>query len=537
MKKLAGVLALLLAMSLLLSGCGLEAESWEVTQLRRYYEEMCTVDYADMEYERPSMTNFQQSLDHACQTALEAQSVDRIIDAIYSFYDEYDWFYTNYMLADIRYSTNLTDLYWEQEYNYCAEQAATVDAGLDTLYRTLAKSPLRAELEAEEYFGAGYFDYYEGESLYDEYFLDLMDQEADLISQYYDLSNQALEAADAEEYYGVYGEQMAQVLVELVVLRQEIAWYAGYEDYTQFAYDWYYYRDYTPTQVNGYLEEIREDLVPLYRATVNTTVWEAGYEYCTQREAYAYVESCAKNMGGVVRAAFDLMDQRGLCDIEYGENKYSASFEVFLTSYSAPFILMNPYQSSWDKLTFVHEFGHFANDYACVGSYAGTDVAEVFSQAMEYLSLRYADGGEELTDLKMMDSLCIYVEQAAYADFERQLYDLVDPTVEDVEALYDRVCREYGFDTWDFDSRSFVDVTHFYTNPMYIISYVVSNDVAFQIYQMELAEEGAGLALLQENLFSSESWLLAFAESCGLESPMAQGRVAQVRQTMEEILK
>ena len=37
-------------------------------------------------------------------------------------------------------------------------------------------------------------------------------------------------------------------------------------------------------------------------------------------------------------------------------------------------------------------------------------------------------------------------------------------------------------------SRDFVVIGHFYTDPMYIISYVVSNDAAFQLYQMELEE-------------------------------------------------
>lgn len=537
MKRILRCLALVLAFALLLGGCDYSLDDYETLELRRYYQEMCTVDYKDMEYKRPDMTAFQQSLDHACQTALEAADIDRVIDAIYSFYDDYDWFYTNYFLSDVRYSADLTDIYWEQEYNYCAAQAATADAGLDTLYRTLAKSPLRAELESEEYFGAGYFDYYEGESIYDEYFLDLMDQETDLINQYYDLSSQSLEAADEEEYYTVYGKQMAQVLVELVVLRQEIAWYTGYDSYTQFAYDWYYYRDYTPEQVADYLTQIRQELVPLYLELDNDTAWNAGYEECSEREAFAYVESCAEKMGGLVRAAFDLMDQRGLYDIGYGENKYNSSFELFLDSYRAPFVFMNAQQWAWDKLTFAHEFGHFVNDYACIGSYAGTDVSEVFSQAMEYLSLIYADGGGELVDLKLADCLCTYVEQAAYAEFEHRLYGLKNPSVEDVEALYAQVCRDYGFESWDWDSRSFVDVTHFYTNPMYIISYVVSNDAAFQIYQMELAEEGAGLALLQESLYSEESWLLTFTDTYGLESPLVDGRVARVRETLENVLK
>lgn len=537
MKRFLRLLAAVLVMVLLLGGCEYELDDYAVMELRQYYQEMCTVDFPDMEYRRPNMTNFQQALDQACQTALEAKNVEDILNKVYSFYDEYDWFYTNYFLADIRYCADVRDIYWEEEYNCCAEQAPIVDAGLDTLYRTLAKSPLRKELESEEYFGAGYFDYYEGESLYDEYFLDLLDQEAELINRYYDLSSQAMEAADAEEYYGVYGQQMAQVLVDLVTVRQEMAWYAGYNDYAQFAYDWYYYRDYTPLEVIDYLRQIRQELVPLYRDMDNDGAWDAGYEACSQRETYAYVKSCAENMGGLVRAAFDLLDQRTLYDISYGENKFNSSFEVFLDGYSAPVIFMNAQNLGWDKLTFTHEFGHFVNDYACVGSYAGTDVAEVFSQGMEYLSLLYADGGEELTALKMTDSLCIYVEQAAYADFEQQLYDLPNPTVESVEALFDRVCRDYGFDVWGFDSRSFVDVTHFYTNPMYVISYVVSNDVALQIYQLELAEEGAGLALMQEALYSEESWLLYFAESYDLESPLAEGRIEKVRQTLADALE
>ena len=537
MKRLLRILAAVLVLALLLGGCDFGMDDFQVLELRRYYQQMCTVDLEDMEYRRPSMSDLQQALDQACATAMDAKNLDEIFDEIYNFYDEFDWFYTCYFLADLRYCADLRDIYWEEEYNYCVEQAPVAEAALDTLYRTLAKSPFRAELESEEYFGAGYFDYYEGESLYDDYFMGLLDQEAGLVNRYYELSSQAMEVTDMEVYYSTYGTQMAQVLAELVTLRQDMARYAGYDDYAQFAYDWYYYRDYTPAQVAGYLEQICRELVPLYRDMDNDGAWDAGYESCSQRETFAYVKSCAENMGGLVKAAFDLMDQRELYDISYGENKFNSSFEVFLDSYSAPVIFMNAQNLGWDKLTFAHEFGHFANDYACISSYAGTDVAEVFSQAMEYLSLRYADGGDALTRLKMADSLCTYVEQAAYADFEHRLYELTEPTAEDVEALFDRVCREYGFDVWGFDSRSFVDVPHFYTNPMYIISYVVSNDVALQIYQLELAEEGAGLALLQESLYSEESWLLYFAETYGLESPLAEGRVARVRQTLEEILK
>ena len=535
-KRMMVIIALVLAV--LLCGCGDFGDYAQVMDdLLSGGEEI--VAYEDMVYERPDMTEFQLVLEESCRLAREERDLDKVIEGVYAFYDVYDWFYTNYSLADIRYCSDLTDIYWEKEYDYCAAQTATVDAGLDALYHALAQSPIRDELEGPDYFGEGYFDYYEGESIWDETFTALMEQESALVSSYYDLCAQALaESDDQETYYEVYGSQMAELFVELVALRQQIADYVGYSSYEQFAYDFYYYRDYTPGQVEDYLAEIQAELVGLY-VNLDYHVWSAGWEECDETQTFAYVESCARTMGGRVEEAFELLQEAGLYDISYGENKYNASFEVYLYSYYEPFIFMNSGLTGWDKLTFAHEFGHFANDYACWGSYAGIDVAEVYSQAMEYLSLCYAEGGEDLTTMKLADSLCVFVEQAAYAAFEQQVYELrgSELTAENIQALFQRVGEDYGFDTWGFDSRSFVDITHFYTNPMYIISYVVSNDAALQIYQLELAEPGEGLALFQDSLDSQESYFLSFLDSLGLEGPFAAGRLQSIRQTLEQALK
>ena len=90
----------------------------------------------------------------------------------------------------------------------------------------------------------------------------------------------------------------------------------------------------------------------------------------------------AENMGGLVQEAFVLMEGSGLYNISYGQNKYDASFEVYLTLYSEPYVFLNPTQSDYDFLSFAHEFVHFCNDYASYGSGATVDVAEFFSQGM-----------------------------------------------------------------------------------------------------------------------------------------------------------
>ncbi len=520
--------ALLLALTLLLSGCSLDLPPVFLKLLSNYQ----TTAFADMEYVRPDMEEMEAALD-ACLESAAQPDFDQLAVDLFQYSLMYEDFYTNYILADIYYCTDMTDIYWTDEYNYCLEQCTQIDAGIDQLMYALADSQHREALESEDYYGEGYFDAYEGESIYDDIFTELMDREAGLISEYYDLSAQALDVDDST-YYSQLAPEMCQLYVDLVLLRQEIADYAGYESYPAFAYDFYYSRDYTPQQEAAYLAQVREHLVPLYRNLYTYGLSGIRISSCTEEETFAYVKEMAAAMGGTVLEAFTLMEEAGLYNITYSETKYEASFEVYLSLYGEPYIFMNPTETEMDYLTFAHEFGHFCNDYASYGSGVSIDVAEIFSQGMEYLSFSYADAPRSLEKYKMVNSLCVFVEQSCFADFEQRVYAMEpeELTVDGVFALFEEVGADYGLDMFGVEGEDFVGITHFFTNPCYVFSYVVSNDAALQLYQLEQAESGAGLALLQEQLDTGEYCFLAFLESAGLESPFAQGRIEAVRDTI-----
>lgn len=529
------LLGLLLAMALLLSACaGWDPEAM-LAQLGMGH---AVTRYEDMVYTRPDMARLEQTRD-AVRESAKGEDLEDILDSLYAFYDEYDWFYTNYSLANIKYSTDLTDIYWKQEYEFCVEKGPSADAALEEVYMALARSPCREELESDRYFGPGFFDSYEGENVWDQAFMARKEREAALQSRYYALSKQALGYEyGSEAYYSACGTEMGELLVEMIRLRQETAASVGYSDYVQFAYDFYYCRDFTPGQVEEYLDTLQQELVPVYRDLAESGVWDRYYDYCTEAQTMSFLKKATKNMGGVVEDAFGFLEKGRLYDISYGENKYNSSFEVYLTGYQSPFIFMNSNADSYDKLTLAHEFGHFCADYACYGSYAGVDVAEFFSQGMEYLSLCYGEDVKSLTELKMAGSLCTYVEQSAYAAFEQRMYGLSgdELTVEALCALYEEIIREFGLDAYGYDRREFVTITHFYTNPLYIISYVVSNDGAMQLYQLEQEEPGAGLELYENSLTTGDGYFLEFLEGAGLESPFAEGRLAEARRTFEAVL-
>lgn len=523
MKRL---LALLLA-AVLLCGCSGATNSLGFHGI---------VKFEDMEYTRPDMEELEEICRTSCETALAGEDLDAVVDGIWDLYDAYDAFCTNYDLAYIHYHADLTDEYWQAEHDFCAENAAQADMLLEELFYALADSPLRSELESEEYYGPGYFDYYDGESAYDEEFLDLMAEEQELIGRYYELSEEAQDLENGSDaWLDRCTEPMADLLAELIALRQQIAAHMGYDSYPEFAWDCYYYRDYTPGEAAVYLDAIRQELVPVYKTMNGLEVWAYNDQYCSEGETFDWVRDRAEEMGGVIWEAFRLMEEAELYDLSVSGKKSGLSFELFLATYYQPYVFISSAGDPYDKLTFAHEFGHFACDYAAAGSYAGTDVLEIFSQGMEYLSLCYGDADQALADMKLADSLATYVEQAAYAAFEQQMYSLTGDalTGEKLLALYEQIGRDYGFDSLDWDPRDMVTVPHFYGNPLYIISYVVSNDAAMQLYQMELAEPGAGLRCYESHLDTEEVWFLAFLEEAEMENPMNSDRIADVRELME----
>ena len=526
------LLALLLALVLMLAGCSIEMPTYMKMIIASYIP----THFDDMEYTRPDLNELLTSIE-TCSAASEESDFDQLAADLTGCLMHYYEYMTNYSLANIYYCRDTSDIYWTEEYNYFMDTESEVRGAFDQLLYTLADSEHREALETDEYFGEGFFDDYMGDSLWDETFTAMMAEESELLAEYYDLSAQGAEVDD-DAFYDTYASQLGQVYAELIALRQEIAAYAGYDSYHAFAYEYYYQRDYAPEQEAAYLEQIRQELVPIYKDMYTYGVSGIAIYERSEKETLQYVESMAENMGGTVWEAFQQMEKYGLYDISYGANKYDASFETYLIIYNQPFVFLNPTESDYDFLSFAHEFGHFCNDYASYGTGAGIDVAEIFSQGMEYLSLFYAETDNSLEVLQMVSSLSVYVEQAAYADFELRAYSLTgeELTGDTLFALFEEVCVDYGMDYWGLDGRYLTTVPHFYIAPCYVFSYVVSNDAALQLYQLEQAESGTGLAVLERNLATEEYTFLAFLESAGLESPFTEGRIQAVAGTFREIL-
>lgn len=593
-KRLVLLLSLLLALSVLLQGCLMpfpsdrfdylteetteptkptdRGEPAEADSYLPYDEfprpeeaELEPVAFEDMEYTRPDAAALCKALGELEKLVKDGGSFDEVGAAFEAAYSDYSLFNTMDSLSYIRHTIDLNDEYYETENNWCEEQSPLIEQALEKCYIAMGQSDLRDRLE-EEYFTEDFFDFYDENQIYsNDRVVKLMQKDNDLQAQYMALQSDQTIEWNGEEvlyediigdesldydsylmayqlYYNKYNPQVGEIFAEMIRTRNEIARELGYDTFADFAYSYYYDRDYTPEEAEDYLSDIAAELAPMYFYAVygaqSTTP-------CSTDEVLDLFEKTVYRFGGEFATSYEFMQAYDLMDITDSSSKMPGSYVTYLSSYQMPFLYVSPTGKLDDLLTCCHEFGHFVDGFVNCNGTSSIDCNEIFSQGLEFLSLSRAelddDEREALTTSKVADSLLTFVSQAAYAEFELRAYALPDDQLntEGLNALFLECMEEFGQSYTgmeDIIAPGWIDIQHFLIAPYYVISYCVSNDAALQIFQLE-EENGTGLETYRALMStSSGNTILALLEENGMESPFEPGRVEELADFFEDYL-
>ena len=287
---------------------------------------------------------------------------------------------------------------------------------------------------------------------------------------------------------------------------------------------------------------MRTELAPVYTEAAEPMQLSA----LSADETMQHLHEAADTLGGEVQTAMGFLDAYELYDITSSANKMPGSYTTYLESYEMPYIYISPEGTLADLLTAAHEYGHFVDGYVNCNQTFSIDCSEVFSQALEYLTLGSTSLGfaraAELRQYKLYDSLETFLTQACYYAFECKAYALPDSelTVGKLNELFAECCVDFGlFDEASAEqaARSWIDVHHFFSAPYYVISYCVSNDAALQIYQLEQETPGAGLKAFSDLLYAApESTFLAMLQDGNLTSPFDENRMQELAAYFKEAL-
>ena len=529
------------------------------------------VPFDEMPYERPTLDDLDAAIE-AVGEALDAGEPYEVVESLLDACDDaYNAFYTMYSIAFIRSCQDTTDTFYADEYAWLDETSADVSQKIEKMYFRCGMSDMAQELE-EKYFWPGFAEEYADESnaFYDDEMVALLQEESNLVAKYRDLvANPIVKMSDGSEveyataleeyqgfayitllyaYYEQYNPLLSQVYIDMVKNRQQQAEAAGYESYEALAFDHTFERDYSPELAEEYLQNIKTYIVPLYKElSASGALWSLDYGSLDAKRLEEVLRYGISDMGSDVTDTYEFMVKYRLCDLEYSPRKAQMSFQTYLGAYEVPFLFMDAAGNLDDITTFSHEFGHYLDGFLNFDEDETIDLAECFSQSMELLMLTRLDGIltpselENLYKIKMVSILSMYIQQAAFAEFEHIIYS-TDPeelTTEYVNGVFLRLCQEYGFSEAGFEdlySMLWTDITHFFEQPFYVITYPVSHDIAMQIFQLEEANPGVGLEKFQEMLPREYKNMLDTALNAGLDSPFDPGRLEKVAETMREIL-
>lgn len=578
--RLTTSLALCLALLLLLQGCGFgmpidfgaafgSRETTEPAQQGEYTGDMPR--FSQIVYSRPDLEAIRASYEGLiADLKADVLSADFAVPRLEELYDLYNEFYTMDTVAELRYYHDVTDSFYADESDWFLENEPVMDQLFEELCDASANCSIGEELD-KAFWGGWTVEAYRDQdnATLDPEYLELVQQESAILAEYrritadptvswrgeersfYELQQDpSLSRGEWEQvrdqYYDKYEPILGEIYLRLVAARQELAAYLGLDSYEDYAYYVLYERDYSPEQAESLLEHIRTELGPLYEELSLNRRWDRlSYTELNEEENLDAIFTAARSMGGTIRSAFRDMQRYELYDIDISEKKGNISYQCYLYSYDNPFVFVKTEGYSDDILSFGHEFGHFVDAWYNRDATNSHDLSEVFSQGMEYLLLSYVpeDYREELTEYKLLDTVDTFTQQGSYAAFEREVYarPAEDWTPELLNELSLELAKEYGYyepgsDT--FYAKSWIDVTHFFEMPFYVVSYCVSNDAAFQLYALECREEGAGLERWNRMLpRDSDSFLETVTEQGKLADPFGETRMREVANLIREKLK
>lgn len=278
----------------------------------------------------------------------------------------------------------------------------------------------------------------------------------------------------------------------------------GFDNYYDYAAERIYGRDFDRADIALMRTYVKEYIAP-YLDDVYTA-FENQYQSLNsfrQAKIYRFLYRAYDNAGEYVQSYLEALPEKMRQSMAAvltpagaiyatSSNAYEGAFTSYLPSLNMAYCYFGPnYQ---DTRTIVHEMGHYYASCFEDGFYAPIDVAEIHSQANEWLMLSTL---AESMEQKVYETLRLYLIYEAYStvvscmiidEFENRVY--CDPlnqydTAVELDALMEEICQDYG--GIDFINQNVADIQWYWRvvtveSPVYYISYATSGIVALEFY-------------------------------------------------------
>ena len=523
------LLSAMLAVLFLLSACGvgngsITSSAGTTTQTATYEAPVIPdvphddVTLSDLTYVRPDIDGMYAAMDDLKDGIKHGKNAEDMIAAYQALQEQYSHADSMLSLIYLLYAFDVTNTANRDEYAYLQSALSELDAQMQGVSAQLFTSSDEAQQLARDSFGEGYVDAIMGDNLYDDSTVqDLLNREEKLTLQYdnltatfslldngtrwtyVDITSDTTLSND--EYYRLYDAYCAAlnaeagpIFLEQIAIRTEIASRLGYSDYATYCYETYG-RDYSPKDARALHAAVKKYIAPiLVDAMDKNDTYDLDTATFDEDAFFSALSSVANSFSPLLSEPVTYMLRNRLYDVTASDVKMDSSFTEYIADYRAPFIFTSWTGSADDVATVLHELGHFTNYYhnAEVGYSAGDslDLAEVDAQALvlllydDYKSF-YGDLADQALTSALIDAMYSLLSGCMEDEFQQDVYENPDMTLEQMNALYEKLAGEYGMqEVYGYRGTEWVLITHTFQTPLYYISYAASMVPALELFEM-----------------------------------------------------
>ena len=493
-------------------------------------------------YQRPDIHILLEKTEDLIVQLKQEHPLNTIIDLIQSFFKLQDDIDVMAQLANIRYSLNTSDAFYEAERNFFDEHSPSITEAFQKVIHTILSLPQKESLKS--HFGALFFHKYEQQiKTFHPSIKEALIKENKLITEYskliasariefdgniLNLSKMApyMQSLDRDtrhqaqlavsSFFESKEKELDDIYDQLVHVRHGIAQKLGYDNFVQLGYDRLGRLDYTQKDVDVYRRQIEQDVVPYVASLIvrqqerlhidNIKSYDLGIKFLSgsakpKGDKETLLEAAStmyQEMDPTIDQFFQFMRQHELLDLDSREHKESGGYATLIPNYGYPFIFANFNGTAHDVDVLTHEAGHALQMYVSKDlipeyRHPTLEAAEIHSMSMEFLAwpwmeLFFKEDTQKYYFQHLSDSISFLPYGALIDHYQHDIYEHPNLSKEERKQRFRTLEKRYQ-PYKDYDDDAFLNKgtywyrqIHVFSDPFYYIDYTLAQVVAFHFW-------------------------------------------------------
>ncbi|WP_374122543.1 M3 family oligoendopeptidase [Leptotrichia hongkongensis] len=556
------------------------------------------MNFNDYKYEHLDLEKIKGQFSELIDNFERAENVERQIEAFDKIIKLRNHIETMQTLVSIRHSIDTNDEFYDKENEYMDEISPILFGFTNDFYKALVNSKFKDELIKK--YGKLLFDLAENTlKVFSNEIIPDAQEENRLSSKYSKLiasakidfdgkelnlsqmvpytqskdRNVRIEAAKkVAQFFAENQEEFDNIYDSLVKVRTKMAQKMGYKNYVEFGYKQLSRLEYDAKMVEGYRNQVLENIVPLHTELRKRQEKRLGVE-----KLRFYDESIKFNSGNAdphdspewilnhgktmykelskeTDEFFTFMTENNLLDLLSKKGKMSGGYCTYIPEHKAPFIFANFNGTAHDIDVLTHEAGHAFQVYQSRGFevpeylWPTYEACEIHSMSMEFLTwpwmdLFFQNDTEKYKFIHLSEALLFIPYGVTVDEFQHWVYENPEVTPQERREKWLEIEKKY------LPTRDYGEVDelkngifwfrqgHIFSSPFYYIDYTLAQVCAFQFWIKSREDrEKAWQDYLNLCKLGGSKSFFELMKSANLKNPFEEGTLAAVIPKIKEYL-